>query len=112
MKRTITIVMAVIMMVIGCMVPANTMKAEATDERTVARTISDIVAELRTGENWEEHHYVYLTPDDDWVYVNAMWHGGRYHVTISVWYTEEGCFPVLRESQLSGGVITCTGDLG
>ena len=113
MKKITTIVMAIVMMVIGLVVPVNTTtKAEAA-ERVVARTISDIVADLRDGENWEEHDFVYLTPDGEWIYVNGLYHGGEYHITISVWYTPypDG-FPVLHESQIDDGVIVCTGDLG
>lgn len=112
MKKIITVIVTIIMMV-GLVVPVNTMKAEAAEERTVARTISDIVADLRTGKNWEEHYYVYLTPDDDWIYVNGLYHGGKYHVTISVWYMKEG-FPVLKEAQVddNDSAVVCTGDLG
>lgn len=110
MKKIITIVITIVMMV-GLVVPVNTTKAEAA-ERVVARTVSDMVANLRDGANWDEKAFVYLTPDDDWIYVNGLYHGGKYHITISVWYTLPDEFPVLHESQFDDDTIVCTGDLG
>ena len=96
MKKVITMIMIVVMTITGMIAPVKAIKAEALEMGT--HSIADIVKVFRGGENWETHRAVYLTGEGDWIYIDGIYHGHRYHIGITVWYTKPGEAPILHHA--------------